>query len=91
MARESIPQAVEIVVQTMADFLVAHLGHGDTPAECTPEAESLRTSAARSAHYASAFTHSLGERIFCLSYLHSVGDQQRCQRGFYWWIEKLSL
>ena len=51
-------------MQAMADFLVAHLGHGDTPAECTPEAESLRTSAARSAQFASAFTHSLGERTY---------------------------
>ena len=48
-------------MQVMADFLVAHLGHGNTPAECTPEAESLRLSAASSAHFASAFTHSLGE------------------------------
>ena len=48
-------------MQSMADFLVAHLGHADTPAECTPEAESLWASAARSAQYAAAFTHSLGE------------------------------
>ncbi|CAL5227244.1 g10172 [Coccomyxa viridis] len=59
-ATVSLEQAQHLIAETMADFLVAHLGHGDTPAECTAEAESLRTSAARSALYASAFTHSLG-------------------------------
>jgi len=53
--------------QTMADFLVAHLGHGNTPAECTPEAESLRASAACSARFASPFCVTLGERADILS------------------------
>ena len=61
----------------MADFLVAHLGHGDTPAECTPEAESLREAAARSAVYASAFTHSLGGQIYHLACLLSLKGSKR--------------
>ena len=72
-------------MQSMADFLVAHLGHGDTPAECTSEAESLRSSAARSAHYAAAFTHSLGERIVCaLRLLCCVSAQQVVQLCVGW-------
>lgn len=48
-------------MQAMADFLVAHLGHGDTPAECTPEAQSLQSAAAHSAQLAAPFSAALGE------------------------------
>lgn len=44
----------------MADFLVAHLGHGDTPAEFTPEAESLLSLAKSTVSYAGSFIEALG-------------------------------
>ena len=44
----------------MADFLVAHLGHGDTPAELTPEAERLLSLAKSTVLYARAFIEALG-------------------------------
>ncbi len=44
----------------MADFLVAHLGHGDTPAELTPEAGALLASAKETVSYSHSFIEALG-------------------------------
>ena len=44
----------------MADFLVAHLGHGDTPAELTPEAEALLSLPRTQFLYARSFIEALG-------------------------------
>ena len=47
-------------LQAMGDFIVAHLGHGDTPAECTPEAQHLMSLAADTARFATPFSAALG-------------------------------
>ena len=52
-------------MQAMADFIVAHLGHGDIPAECTPEAQHLMSAAADTARFATPFSAALGEASMC--------------------------
>ena len=52
-------------LQAMGDFIVAHLGHGDTPAECTPEAQHLMFLAADTARFATRFSAALGEARSC--------------------------
>ena len=68
----------------MADFLVAHLGHGDTPAELTPQAEALLSLAKNTVSYARSFIEALGSSFpaavsSCMSHCPLVKTFRDCK------------